>query len=1009
MSSGIVNAPNAAADPRLTETSFDEDDSWVPLESPSKSSPDDNRQPVEEVVTPGMASAEISTTAMVSRSNSAVAASTAAATNNTSGASARPSSTGSDSVQVLQRRVEMRRHLKQRLVHHPIHLLWSHFLWHLAQEFWNLDVQIRLAVLFLAVGAACKVFCMMTWYLWYPRTILLLCGMLGSWIYLNANDIPQQLQGIVEAVVHLPNRIPETLERLDPHQARILCVVLFFVPTLLQMRTISFLAGLNATGGGFQWNSGITLLMVAISAFYLTPPRTKAARDISQLCLLVLYGSALWITLQNWDILTMPSLAAPFFLSTGTLLLAYDDHDSMEWFSRTVRYALRLTLRDILATVGESVQEDEMLQLAMLRWIVDYWSYTPPQQQQQQQQQQSASTNHAASNPPATNTTPTQTSPQQELQWDELLPMLNMATDQMASEVHSLQHPQSGQSASQSNASPPAGTETSNMPGSHPNNNPSASPADDPLQGLHAMLGSMNVDDRAKPAVAAYKRNVEEFPPSRDLALGVSIIRRCPACLTLLWHVLVGSMFQPFTISLRIFLLLLPLIGLEVMRIRAWAAACEALSRLLEDERDDLPTEETTTEHSRSSTATSVVPYSKLLSRVDPMTILLSGDDDTIVSQVRTATNDGVMSVTAQMTIPSLLIVWRNVQSSVKALEVGLTAARCAQTGALAVEFAKNVMSLAQFGSEVSRHGWMHGLTVIAKEVIFNHHGDVRRPPEGSSGTFTHAAVSAVHNGTVVARNLQVLAREDDNVGHIVGPIVGLFGYVGSLFQGKDDNQNQQNEEDAQDGATTEETTPVSKTEGKKDAEEKKAADGPAITIQDNDTTATKSKESISEDKNPPQTAAAQDRWDDLPQQEHGQESTATAVADAKVATTMDGETGEDYALDNQIDLKPAGDTIIQIQETADEAAACDSEAISATEAPEDKSPSIIFDQESKSQRVELKSVPGKETNADAPEDLALVMELIADAFELNLIDEVISIFAKVFLWSACILQYYLT
>lgn len=874
----------------------------------------------------------------------------------------------------------MRRHLKKRLVDHPIHLLWSHFLWHLAHEFWNLDLQTRVAILFLAVGALAKVSCVMTWYLWYPRTILVCSVMLGSWIYLNASDIPQRIQRIGEAIAELPNRIPETLERMDPQQTRILCVVLFFVPTLLQVRTISFLAGLNALGGGFMWNFWITVSMVAVSAYYLNPPRTKVAHDISQLCLLVLYGSALWITLHQWDILTMPSLAAPFFLSTGTLLLVYDDQDSMEWFSRTVRYALRLTLRDVLATVGESVQEDEMLQLAMLRWIVDYWSYTPPQPSQQQQHQNASSSSNPTATATATPSAPLpsqatrHTPPEQELQWDDLLPMLNIATNQMTSEVHSLQHPQSTPprpSSSTAPNRPPAGATQgrSNPTASRPNStaNSSSSQEDDPLQGLHAMLASMNVDDRAKPAVAAYKRNVEEFPPSRELALGVAIIRRCPACLTLLWHLLVASMFQPFTISMRIVLLLLPLIGLEVMRIQAWAVACEALSHVIDDGKDECRTEE---ENASASTAASMIPYSKLLSQVDLMTILLSGDDDTIISKVRTDTGDGVTSTTAQMTIPSLLLVWRNVQSSVKALEVSLTAARCAQTGAVALEFAKNVMSLAQFGSEVSRHGWMHGLTVIAKEVIFNHQGDVRRAPEGSAATFTYAAVSAVHNGQVVARNLQVLATEDANVSHIFGPVAGLVGFVGSLFHRGDTDQGQP----TADAETTEEETISTSTEEYTPGDEKKHAD--SVVQESSDTTVT-SKGISSEAK------LSQDEWDDLPSQVHGQESsTVTAIIDTKVAASASNEFGERQVASagNPIEPKAAiAKRTIQIKERA----------VAEPVVPSDKPIFADIGQESISQDVKL---PGtttkKDSDPDPSDDLALVMELIADAFELNLIDE---------------------
>ena len=57
-------------------------------------------------------------------------------------------------------------------------------------------------------------------------------------------------------------------------------------------------------------------------------------------------------------------------------------------------------------------------------------------------------------------------------------------------------------------------------------------------------------------------------------------------------------------------------------------------------------------------------------------------------------------------------------KSSVSALEASLTAARAIQTGAIAVEFAHNLVSLTSLASQVSQQGLAHGLAVIAKEII---------------------------------------------------------------------------------------------------------------------------------------------------------------------------------------------------------------------------------------------------------------------------------------------------
>ncbi|CAB9515873.1 expressed unknown protein [Seminavis robusta] len=670
-----------------------------------------------------------------------------------------------ESVQSLRRRVELRQHLQQRLVHHPLQLLWSHFLWHLAQEFWVLDLQIRVAFLFLVVGAISKIIVLSTC-LWYPRVILLLTIMLGTWIYMNPHDIPRRFERFIDAVIHLPHRIPETLENLNPQKARILCVILLFFPTILQVRTITFLTTLNAHGGGLVWNLMVAILMGATSVSYFIPKPTKAAREVFQICLLVLYGSALWIVMRQWKFMTMPSLAAPFFLSTGTLILAHDEHDNMEWFSGMVRNALRHTLRDILAQVGTSVQEDEMLQLAMLRWIVDYWSYRPSSQPQPPPQ---APSSQQQATPP--NTTQATPDLQQELQWDELQQMLATTTTQMSTEVSTLQQSENNRPTTPTSENTDTPSSSSSSTG-----NKNDRPTEDPLNNLHNMLASMNVDDRAKPAVAAYKRNVEEFPPTREVALVVSIARRCPASLAFFWQLAIASMFQSYSTTFFIMVMLIPLMALEVLRIHSWAKTCEAMSRHLDGDHSE-------TEQSSTSTDTTNM-MSKVLPEADPMTILLCHDEASSLA----VDSEEASSDDEKLTIPTLLIVWRNMRSSVGALEASLTAARCVQTGAVAVDFAKNVMSLAEFGTEVSRHGWVHGLALIAKEVIFEHQGDINSAPRGSNATFTSSAVNAVQNSQRIAHNLGVLAEEDNHIGRVVAPIVGFFGFLGNVFQQNNDD-----------------------------------------------------------------------------------------------------------------------------------------------------------------------------------------------------------------------------
>jgi hypothetical protein len=127
---------------------------------------------------------------------------------------------------------------------------------------------------------------------------------------------------------------------------------------------------------------------------------------------------------------------------------------------------------------------------------------------------------------------------------------------------------------------------------------------------------------------------------------------------------------------------------------------------------------------------------------------------------------------------PALLIVWNNVKSSVTALEVGLSAARCIQTVNASAEFALNIISLVHFGYEISEKGWIHGLTVIAKEIMTLHYretGDTFSRSLASPNTrVTDAAIGAVRNTQVFHRNIQSMAT-DEHIGNVFQPIVDFL------------------------------------------------------------------------------------------------------------------------------------------------------------------------------------------------------------------------------------------
>ena len=687
----------------------DDDELWIPLEGDGRSNPPSNT----------------STFAPSSKPNSSSSAST-------------------KDLSMIIRTLEARKSLRENLVDHPIDLLWKRFLVNLGREVWNLDLHIRLGLSLITSGFLLKMFLLSTWYFWYPRLLFGAILFIAAFIFLDPLEIKPKFEAIRLALFS-PDQIVEAIERMDTPQMRRTCFVLLFIPTALEMRTISFLSQIKAESCWFYYNIVLSCVIFSIM-MYLFREKHSKPRECTYAGLLLLYGSALIVTVVKTDIRRIPWLAAPFFLATGTLLLTYQN-DDMEWLSRILRHALRVSLRDVLSSVSEKVGEDEMLQLAILRWIVDYWSNSPseaafsgapPSSGATPTRTQAARFESHDNAPARPNFVPSeaaengrpsraarQRNPQrlsaclnrEDVQWEELLPMLNLATEQMESEVHTLQSPKSS---------------TTGQKHKDHSSCTSSSDGNRALHNLKSMLMSLNVDERAKPAVLAYRRAVESFPPSRNWALFISVIRRCPASLTLLWHFM---MWSGSVITATI--ILVPFIVMEYFRILEWVALCESMVPNTQVEGSD----------------TSLQGAGQgILANVDVMTILLSGDSH------------------SSLRPPTLLLVWRNVESSVSALEAGLTAARCAQTTAATVQFAGNIISLVQFGFEISERGLLHGLAVMVTEAISMHGSSI---PE-SEAKIVGAAIQAVHNGQVVARNVQAL-MEEGHLGPMLAPLVGVI------------------------------------------------------------------------------------------------------------------------------------------------------------------------------------------------------------------------------------------
>jgi hypothetical protein len=660
------------------------------------------------------------------------------------------------------------------LVNHPVDLFWKRFLVNFVREIWALEIRVRLGLFMLIAGLCIRCLLYSIWYILYPRVAILSVILIGSIIYLDPFDVQRQLRAIVNIIVS-PDKALQAIEQLDLSQLRILTFSLFLIPTMLEIRTLAFLSQIKAEVGWTMYNMGIggILLATMLSLYNL---KGMKPRECSYQGMLILYGSALVITVVTWDLRRIPLLAAPFLTATGTLLLTYQD-DDMEWLPRIVRHTLRLTLRDVLSSVGERVAEDEMLQLAILRWICDFWANNhetpePSSSASAARPPPSGTTTtrpQAAASPSSQSPRPSGTAPNvgvmldqdvpfsppsqgdfhlRDIQWEELLPMLNIEISHMEAEVEVLQSENRPRSQTRNNSFDTSRNNSRTGQTGRTNQTPSEQPDMQSFWALKSMLLSLNVDDKAKPAVQAYRRAVESFPPAKRRAVAISVIRRCPAMVTLMLHVFFGGPRTLFTS----FVILVPFIVMEYLRIISWIESCRRVAAV----SGFVPREEPEGDNTHDWG----IPQG--LENVDTMVILLCGDGSTLRP-------------------PTLLLVWQNIVGSVKALEVGLTTARCAETTAVAVDFAGNVMDLVQFGLEVSQQGLLHGLMVMAKEAISIHTtgADLNNLHniDYESARFTRAAMRAVHSGQRVARNMHLLS-EDEHVGTIVQPLLMTLGFL---------------------------------------------------------------------------------------------------------------------------------------------------------------------------------------------------------------------------------------
>lgn len=501
-------------------------------------------------------------------------------------------------------------------------------------------------------------------------------------------------------------------------------------------------AGTNGGGGGIFRMKGMTLVKKPFTTLF--DCRLHLWASLYTIALM----TALFRVKENQAYKPM-LLAGPFLLVSGALLVlsATEGEEGERLIMNLVRIVLRRTLGGILMELGEEVKEDEMLQLLMLRWIVDYWASdsTPkdnsadtdrgePKRSAAASARSFTSSSHGsrdASSEGASGSNNTVPSPRAQAQayaretsqnwsrgrplgWEELFSMLSLTTDQMHKEVDA------------------------DRGGGRNNRRQEQTYKNESLTSLQAMLLSFNANERARPAVMSYKVAVEELPPSRKVAIYVSLARRCPAVLSAIYLFL----FDPAHANPCI-IVLLPLMMLDAMKVSQWITACQKFgeSQLLRSEMHTPATHECETSH----WLTNIVPAT-----MSPMEILLNEDHNSLYPR-RTA-----------------LRVWYNVQSSVSALDLGLTAMKCAETAQVATKLTFNVISLASFAAEMKNEGLGVGLRMLLLD-LFHFHLEKTSPTSQQDGRsqhrskYSHAALDLVENSQMLQRNVHELLDVGSN------------------------------------------------------------------------------------------------------------------------------------------------------------------------------------------------------------------------------------------------------
>ena len=637
-----------------------------------------------------------------------------------------------------------------------------------------------------------------------PKIIAASTALVAILGYVYVTPAALTVKDQMKNIENLADGIFTFLEMIDGTSLkRLLIGIAIFIPVFVEMLAISFLSRLVGESYGGWTKVGLCWIAMAVQIIILLPlhfdlthsSNVQNMSDTRNVGILKGWGNGrypiwrltlikkssttlfdcrlhAWIYLYAMALLTTiiqvernqihrpVLLAGPFALATGTfLILSRSEENEGDLLANIMRRVLRRTLRDILMQVGEDVAEDEMLRLAMIRWIVDYWATDDSKKDSMNKRKnkdtnsdnanteqslpvsldrvQNSATKALSTHADKTTFPPTESmnlssstakpeSSSEGIGWSQLLGMLSLSTEQMHQEIR---NPNSG-------------------PGNQSNRTQQYSNGS--IQSLQTLLSSFSQNERAKPAVESYKKAIADISPSRNLAIYAGLATRCPAFLSTTYLSLSMSMN-----GYQWILVLLPLILFEAMRVSEWIIDCRFRLR----NQDSSIAENADGE----SWISSLFPR-----EMTPMEIILSQDNYT------------------PDTPGKLLQVWVNLESSVNALESGLTAMKCVDTAQIATKVAFNVMSLTMFGVEMKGKGLGAGLRLILNDIFHFHYQKCQSTAGESNfhhgqrndirGRHTAAVLDVVEKSQVLTKNVSELVEDSKDEGNLLSPLVTAFG-----------------------------------------------------------------------------------------------------------------------------------------------------------------------------------------------------------------------------------------